>query len=204
MALHTYTPTEWKNAPDHKTTPINATNLNNIETGIDNAYTDISSIDTEVGKKAPKTDLASISETGATASQTISAGTYFYLDGVLVKALTAISSGAAFTENTNYEAVTAGGLNDVSSLVSGKVDSSRFAWTSNKAMASGTNFCNYPSGFAYDNCCVIGGRINTATGVYRQGLSWAGGLNTLSANIQFTNGDSSLNGKNWQLLLYKY
>lgn len=106
MALHTYTPTEWKNAPDHKTTPINATNLNNIETGIDNAYTDISAVNTEVGKKAAKADITSISETEATASQAIAIGTVFYLNGVLVRAKTAIASGATFTENTNYETVT--------------------------------------------------------------------------------------------------
>lgn len=106
MALHTYTPTEWKNAPDHKTTPINATNLNNIETGIENAYTDISTIDSAVAGKAEKDDLTSISETGSTASQAISAGTYFYLDGTLVRAKTAIANGATFTENTNYEVTT--------------------------------------------------------------------------------------------------
>lgn len=111
MALHTYTPTEWKNAPDHKTTPINATNLNNIETGIENAYTDISAIDSAVAGKAEKDDLTSISETGSTASQAISAGTYFYLNGTLVRAKTAIANGATFTENTNYEVVTDGALN---------------------------------------------------------------------------------------------
>ena len=63
--------------------------------------------------KANKTDLASISETGATASQTISAGTYFYLDGTLVRAKTDIASGATFTENTNYEVVSAGALNRI-------------------------------------------------------------------------------------------
>lgn len=55
MALHTYTPTEWKNAPDHKTTPINATNLNNIETGIENAYTDISDLSNEIAAVDLKT-----------------------------------------------------------------------------------------------------------------------------------------------------
>ena len=62
MALHTYTPTEWKNAPDYKTTPINATNLNNIETGIENAYTDIA----EVNSFDPSgTDLVSITKEDA-------------------------------------------------------------------------------------------------------------------------------------------
>jgi hypothetical protein len=102
MALHTYTPTEWKNAPDHKTTPINATNLNNIETGIENAYSDILEV---------RDDFTNIVETGASASQTISKGTYFYLEGTLVRAKVDIASGATFTLNTNYEVVTAGALN---------------------------------------------------------------------------------------------
>ena len=41
MELHTYTPLNWQDAPDHKTTPINAENLNHIEEGIQNAYADI-------------------------------------------------------------------------------------------------------------------------------------------------------------------
>lgn len=69
---------------------------------------------TALDAKADKTDLASIIETSPTASQAISVGTYFYLDGVLVKAKTAIASGATFTENTNYTVVTDGALNEVS------------------------------------------------------------------------------------------
>lgn len=61
---------------------------------------------------ANKSDLTSISESGTTASQAISAGTYFYLNGTLVRAKTAIASGATFTLNTNYEVVTAGALNE--------------------------------------------------------------------------------------------
>ena len=53
--------------------------------------------------KADKTDLTSISETGSTASQAISAGTYFYLNGSLVRAKTNIASGATFVSGTNYE-----------------------------------------------------------------------------------------------------
>ena len=69
--------------------------------------------------KADKTDLTSISETGSTASQAISAGTYFYLDGVLVRAKTDIASGATFTENTNYEVVSVGGLNSIGNILKG-------------------------------------------------------------------------------------
>ena len=62
---------------------------------------------------APKTDLADISITGTTnnTGSTISAGTFFYLNGELVRALTNIANGATLTVNTNYEVITAGGLN---------------------------------------------------------------------------------------------
>lgn len=63
--------------------------------------------------KADKTDLSSIIQTGTTSSQAISAGTYFYLNDVLVRAKVDIANGATFTLNTNYEVVTAGALNDI-------------------------------------------------------------------------------------------
>ena len=63
--------------------------------------------------KADKSDLTSIVQNGSTASQAISNGTYFYLNGTLVRAISDIASGATFTANTNYEVVTAGGLNDI-------------------------------------------------------------------------------------------
>lgn len=58
-------------------------------------------------------NLTSIKATGSTnnTGATILNGTYFYLNGVLVRAKTDIASGATFTLNTNYEVVTAGGLN---------------------------------------------------------------------------------------------
>lgn len=57
--------------------------------------------------------LASINTTGATntTGSTINAGTYFYLDGVLVRAKADITNGATFTLNTNYEVETDGALN---------------------------------------------------------------------------------------------
>jgi len=63
--------------------------------------------------KADKTDISSIIATGATntTGATITAGTYFYLNGVLVKAKADIANGASYTDGTNYEAVTVGGLN---------------------------------------------------------------------------------------------
>lgn len=66
-------------------------------------------------KVARKADLTNLDLTGTTntTGSTITGGTYFYLNGTLVRAKTAIASGATFTLNTNYEEVTAGGLNEV-------------------------------------------------------------------------------------------
>ena len=71
--------------------------------------------------KAEKSDLASISITGTTNStgSTIASGTYFYLNGQLVKAKANIANGATFTANTNYEVVTAGALNDLRKVTTG-------------------------------------------------------------------------------------
>lgn len=59
------------------------------------------------GNLASKSDLTDIFESGTTASRAISAGTFFYLDGTLVRAKTDIASGATFTLDTNYEIVPA-------------------------------------------------------------------------------------------------
>jgi len=74
-------------------------------------------IDDAVGKalvSAKQTDLTSIVATGSTnaTGSTIASGTYFYLNGTLVRAKANIASGATFT-SSNYEAVTVGGLNDL-------------------------------------------------------------------------------------------
>lgn len=66
----------------------------------------------DASSKADKIDLTSISQTGSTATQTIPSGTYFYLNGSLVRAIADISSGSTFTLNTNYKVVN-GALNDV-------------------------------------------------------------------------------------------
>ena len=60
-------------------------------------------------------DLTGINATGATntTGATITAGTYFYLDNVLVRAKANIANGATFTLNTNYEVVTVGALNEL-------------------------------------------------------------------------------------------
>ena len=69
--------------------------------------------------RAAKVDLTSIIATGTTnaTGATIAKGTYFYLNGTLVQAKSDIASGAQFTSGTNYEAVTAGGLNSLQSNI---------------------------------------------------------------------------------------
>jgi len=76
----------------------------------DRVYLDGDTTKTVQDKCARKADLTNLDLTGTTntTGSTIASGTYFYLNGVLVRAKTAIASGATFTENTNYEVVTVG------------------------------------------------------------------------------------------------
>ena len=69
---------------------------------------------------AMQEDLTSIKATGTTnaTGATITSGTFFYLNGTLCKAKSDIATGATFTLNTNYEVVTAGGLNSLNSAIS--------------------------------------------------------------------------------------
>lgn len=66
-----------------------------------------------IATKAAKVDLTNISITGSTnnTGSTITSGSFFYKDGTLVMAKTDIANNATLTLNTNYEIVTAGGLN---------------------------------------------------------------------------------------------
>lgn len=80
----------------------------------------VSNLSSAVSNKAAKSDLTSISTTGSTnnSGSTITSGTFFYKSGSLARALTDIASGATLTLNTNYELVTAGGLNELNSALS--------------------------------------------------------------------------------------
>ena len=106
------------NKPSIPTVPTNVSAFTN-DAGYLTAHQDISG-------KADKTNLASIFETGSTATQAISSGTYFYLNGSLVKATAAISIGDTFTSETNYSAVTAGGLNELNSKLVYGSDTDKF------------------------------------------------------------------------------
>lgn len=73
-------------------------------------------------------DLTNIDITGATnnTGSTIASGTFFYLNSVLVRAKIAISNGATFTLNTNYEVVTSGSLNQINTELR-EVDSLKYS-----------------------------------------------------------------------------
>ena len=92
--------------------------------------------------KADKTDLTSIIATGSTntTGATITSGTYFYLNGTLVQAKADIASGATFTSGTNYEAVTAGGLNDLKSAFPQSLSADGLTAQSNCTIVAGGTF----------------------------------------------------------------
>ena len=100
----------------------------------------VSNLSSAVSNKAAKSDLTSISTTGSTnnSGSTITSGTFFYKSGSLARALTDIASGATLTLNTNYELVTAGGLNELNSALNSRLYGYRFvvkskAFTSNSS-----------------------------------------------------------------------
>lgn len=68
--------------------------------------------------KVDKTNLSSIEISGNTnnTGSAISEGTYFYKDGLLVKALASIANNASLTLNNNYKNVTEGALNELNRL----------------------------------------------------------------------------------------
>lgn len=86
-----------------------------------NAINDIaeSNTRTALNTDVPKTDLTDIFVTGTknNTGATISAGTYFYVNGQLALCKSAISANADLTLNTNYELVTAGIMSDVATLL---------------------------------------------------------------------------------------
>ena len=79
----------------------------------DRVYLDGDTTKSVQDKCARKADLTNLDLTGTTntTGSAITGGTFFYLNGTLVRAKTAIASGATFTLNTNYEVVPNGALN---------------------------------------------------------------------------------------------
>lgn len=93
-------------------------------------------------KSAITHDIANIVATGTTntTGATIASGTYFYLNGALVRAKANIAVNATFTNGTNYEAVTAGGLNDLKAVLSDAL-----SWTILQSSVAGNSSAQYPS-----------------------------------------------------------
>lgn len=112
-----------------------------------------------------KANLTSISVTGSTNSSgaTITSGSFFYLNGVLVRAKTDIASNATFTENTNYELVTDGGLNEIAGSGSpGGSSSTMTGATSNTDGTAG----ELPAPLAGQENAVLMGKGSWDTALY--------------------------------------
>lgn len=88
---------------------------------------ELNGVKNTLNSKADKSDLASLNLTGTTntTGSQINAETYFYLNGALVKAKVDIANSATFTSGTNYETVTAGGLNALQSAYKKLNDNTR-------------------------------------------------------------------------------
>ena len=86
------------------------------------------------------TDIVQTSADGCTVVGGIGKNTYFYLDGELVRAKTAIANGASFTENTNYEVPNKGAYNEINSSVN---------TMQNNGLGTGVSILNYTSSNQY-------------------------------------------------------
>ena len=90
------------------------------KTYVDNGIGEVENTLTQLDSaKAAKVDLTDISQTSpnCTVANGIAKGTYFYLDGDLARAKELINENATFTLGTNYELVTAGGLNSLAEQI---------------------------------------------------------------------------------------
>lgn len=110
-------------------------------------------------------DLTSIKAVGSTnaTGSTITKGTYFYLNGKLCLAKSDIANGATFTLNTNYEEVTAGGLNSLNSALANIVDSGKL--TSNNIGLDTNGYGEWNLGVTIPTgknmVCVLEGNSNS-------------------------------------------
>ena len=98
-----------------------------------------------IATKAAKVDLTNISITGSTnnTGSTITSGSFFYKNGTLVRAKTDIANNATLTLNTNYEIVTAGGLNALNNALSNSL-----TWkTDNSLVKTGANIITLPNDY---------------------------------------------------------
>ena len=105
------TASELNTAFNGKQNTLTTAQINAVNSGITSAKVsklDVlptnSQLNTSLDAKAAKVDITDISVTGSTnnTGSTILAGTLFYKDGTLSKALSDIASGATLTRDTNY------------------------------------------------------------------------------------------------------
>lgn len=129
-------------------------------------------IDDAVGKarvSAKQIDLTSIIATGGTnaTGSTIASGTYFYLKGKLVRAKANIASGATFT-SSNYEAVTAGGLNELKAALTPVL----------KPLSIATWGANYITDISHCWCYQIGNLVvaQVSCQIAATSVGWGGNL----------------------------
>ena len=142
----------------------------------------LSNVGDALDATAQKTDLTSIVATGSTnaTGSTISSGKYFYLNGTLVKAKADIANGSSFTLNTNYEVVTAGGLNDLEGDV---------LWENGDSTFSSTSFTVDLTKYKIFKLITTEGTCECATSGAQ-----ASNLNSSVTNIWYSNGSSKLVG----------
>lgn len=97
----------------------------------------------KIDSKADSSSLASPSITGSTnnTGSTIKACTFFYLNGSLVMSKTDISNGATLTSGTNYETVTAGGLNELPHFAKGSISYAQFI--AGAYVSASGNYCSF-------------------------------------------------------------
>lgn len=137
--------------------------------------------------KADQTDLASIHATGTTNTVAyIGPGTYFYLNGTLVMAKTSIPVNATFTDGTNYETVTAGGLNSIISRLLRSLSSNITSSNIDSFTDSGIYTGYVESGCKYTGWSVLIVSANLAnvimqTQITNSGIAWRG-YNAVTAN----------------------
>lgn len=178
----------------HTVTPTDSDNLLIVQT----TGQGLAPVGSTIGNKVPRSDLALPSITGTTnnTGSIISVGTYFYLNGVLCRAIDVIGTGATLTLNTNYVTITAGSLNEfaiktgvltnmhsafsgsgLNSLVrTGRVCVLTFFRTISGSIGGATEIATLPSGFIpyADTRLFMGGTYNGTKGLYTVDVTTSG------------------------------
>lgn len=142
-----------------------------------------------IATKAAKVDLTNISITGSTnnTGSTIASGSFFYKDGTLVRAKTDIANNATLTLNTNYEIVTAGGLNALNNALNNLPTYE--SGTSNATASDGTVHVNFVKSHLAAPIFIgfrIHGQTNVADRIFTPYNVTILGFNVYSSNANGT------------------